>query len=53
MIRRYGLRLYLRYERARRSGVTVDYSEVFTKDELAVIAEHTDPAPWETTGIQS
>lgn len=39
-IRRYGLRRYVRYERARRAGVMVDYSSIFTPNELAILEEH-------------
>ena len=47
MIRRFGLRRTLRYERQRRAGVEIDYARAFSPDELAVISEHFDPAPWE------
>jgi len=40
MIRRYGLRRWGRYERIRRSGVTIDYARAFTRDELAILEEH-------------
>lgn len=43
---RYGVCKWARYERARRSGMTVDYSEILTADECAVLAEHTKRVPW-------
>jgi hypothetical protein len=39
-IRRYGLRRWHAYERDRRAGLTIDYSKVFTLDELAILEEH-------------
>ena len=39
-IRHYGLRCLLRYERDRRRGVVIDYAQVFTPDELAILEEH-------------
>lgn len=47
MIRRYGVRRWWRYERARRSGMVIDYAQVFTPDELARIGERFWPTPWE------
>jgi hypothetical protein len=46
MIRRYGLRTWWRYSRARRAGVVVDYARLLTTDERAVIGEHAT-VPWE------
>lgn len=34
MIRNYGLRAWWRYEKARREGMTINYAEIFTPDEL-------------------
>lgn len=50
MIRHFGLRRSLSYRRAYRSGIVIDYSSIFTSDELAKIGEHFEPAPsapWE------
>jgi hypothetical protein len=47
MIRRYGLRRWWCYCRQRRSGVLIDYAQILTDDERAILAEHTDVAPWE------
>lgn len=47
MVRQFGLWRTIRYERARRSGMTLDYGRAFTADELARIGEHSSPAPWE------
>lgn len=44
-LRNYGLRAYIRYERARRSGATIDYGRVFTAHERAVL-EELGIAPW-------
>lgn len=38
-IRRFGLRRLLRYQRARREGLVIDYAKVFTPDELAILEE--------------
>jgi hypothetical protein len=48
MIWRFGPRRWWRYERARRSRLTVDFAAIFTEAELARIGEHFSPAPWET-----
>ena len=42
-IRRFGFRAWLRYERARRAGATIDFAALFTPDELAVLEEHCLP----------
>lgn len=47
MIRKFGIGTWLRYQRARREGVTIDYRTVFTADELARLSEHF-VMPWET-----
>lgn len=39
-IRNFGLRRLIRYERNRRKGVTVNYSKLFTRDELAILEEY-------------
>lgn len=45
-MRRYGVRKWASYERTRRSGVTIDYGEIFSPDERAVLAEHLERVPW-------
>jgi hypothetical protein len=39
-IRNYGIRRFISYERFRRSGGTINYAEIFTPDELAILEEH-------------
>lgn len=34
MIRKFGVRRYLRYEKARRSGATIDYSFLLYLDQI-------------------
>lgn len=46
MIRHFGPVKAVRYERLRRKGVKIDWRVAFTPDELAVLSEHFDPAPW-------
>jgi hypothetical protein len=45
MIRRYGLRRWWMYDTARRAGIRIDYSQVFSPGELARLEEH-GLAPW-------
>jgi hypothetical protein len=40
IIRSYGLRRWWRYNAARRAGVMVDYSQIFSPSELALLEEH-------------
>lgn len=47
MVREFGIRSTVRYERKRRRGVIIDYAEIFSPAELAILGEHFDPAPWE------
>lgn len=47
LIRMLGVRGAWRYERDRRAGMTINYADAFSPDELAVIGEHFSPAPWE------
>lgn len=47
MVRRFGIRSTVLYERKRRRGVIIDYAEIFSPAELAILGEHFDPAPWE------
>lgn len=42
MIRRFGLLRWWRYERARRSGMVIDYSLLFSPEELAVLKDASD-----------
>jgi hypothetical protein len=46
-IHRFGVRRLWRYERFRRTGATINYAEVFSLDELAVLREHLEQVPWE------
>jgi hypothetical protein len=39
LIRRYGLRRWWMYNTARRAGMEIDYSQVFSLDELALLEE--------------
>jgi hypothetical protein len=48
LMREVGLRRWWMYVKARRDGVVIDYSRIFTPDELAILGEHATPAPWET-----
>lgn len=47
VIRLVGIRAAINYERARRHGTIIDYSKIFTPNELAKLGEHSLPAPWE------
>lgn len=38
--RRYGLRTLWRYEKDRRAGMTLNYAEIFSANELAILEEH-------------
>jgi hypothetical protein len=40
LIKRRGVGTWWRYERARRSGLLIDYSRYFTPNQLAVLEEH-------------
>jgi hypothetical protein len=40
MIRFYGLRRWWRYNAARRAGMTIGYSQIFSPEELALLEEH-------------
>jgi hypothetical protein len=53
MARAFGLRATSRYERVRRSGTTIEYSALFTPDELAKLGERIDPVPWERRARES
>jgi hypothetical protein len=46
MARRYGLRPTLRYWRAYRERLVIDYAAIFTADELALLGDHFT-MPWE------
>jgi hypothetical protein len=48
-IRKYGRREWVYYKAAVRDGATVDYASWMEPGELAVLAEHVDPAPWVMT----
>lgn len=48
MIRKFGLRRWWRYTQARRHGVVIDYAQVFTLDELAILEERMESVPWRT-----
>jgi hypothetical protein len=37
MIREFGLRRWLRYQRSRRSGLIIDYGKILTADERAAV----------------
>lgn len=39
-IHRFGYRRWRQYELGRRAGFTIDYSKIFTRDELAILEEH-------------
>lgn len=47
MIRKFGVRVWWRYEQARRSGMTIDYAQIFSRDDRAILGEHFSPVPWE------
>jgi hypothetical protein len=49
MICKFGLKRYWYYEKARRSGETIDYRKIFSPDELAKLGEHFSPVPWESS----
>lgn len=49
LIRKVGVRRSLAYELDRRRGRTLDYAAALNRDELAVLGERFDPAPWERT----
>jgi hypothetical protein len=46
MIREFGLRRWLRYQRSRRSGLIIDYGKILTADERAVLEERMESVPW-------
>lgn len=43
---RFGVKRLVHYERQRKSGLTIDYAEIFD-DERARLGRRPPPAPWE------
>lgn len=40
MIRKYGIKRYLRYQKLRREGIEIDYSKIFSPNEFTLLEEH-------------